>query len=69
MFGSRGSMWPQFPFLDSPNATDSGVILQMASPCIATDARIKIRKWRSWMPDGTIDDVARGTQIGNVASL
>ena len=23
MFGSRGSMWPQFPFLDSPNATDS----------------------------------------------
>ena len=61
-------MAPQFPFLDSPNATDSGEIHQVASPSVETDGRIKIRKWRGWMPDGTIDDVARGTQIGNVAS-
>jgi len=28
----------QFPFFDSPNATDSGEIHQMVSPCIETDA-------------------------------
>ena len=61
-------MGAQFPFFLSPNATDSGVTLQMVSPCVEIDARIKNRKWRDWMPDGTIDDVASGTQIGNPAA-
>ncbi len=50
-------MWPQFPFLDSPNATDSGEIHQMAS--------LEVERWDA---ESTLDDVASGTQIGNPAA-
>ena len=47
----------QFPFFSSPNATDSGVTLQMAYPCITHH---KIRKWIGGRQSG-LDDVASGT--------
>tara|TARA_A100000171_G_C2069526_1_gene113995 strand:- start:475 stop:606 length:132 start_codon:yes stop_codon:yes gene_type:complete len=43
-------MASQFPFFDSPNATDSGEIRQMAS--------LEVERWDA---ESTLDDVVSGT--------